>query len=93
MKQIITTPTRITNNTSTLIDIIATTHCQHIKTFCTIPFGIADHEMVGCVTKVNHIKYGPKTITCRDYRNYQPDLARNDLNSKDWNYFYSLKDC
>ena len=83
MKQIITTPTRITNNTSTLIDIVATTHCQHIKTFCTIPSGIADHEMVGCVRKVNHIKYEPKTITCRDYRNYQPDLARNDLNSKD----------
>ena len=92
MKKIITTPTRITNNTSTLIDIIATTHCQHIKTFCTIPSGIADHEMVGCVRKVNHIKYEPKTITCRDYRNYQPDLARNDLNSKDWNYFYFLKD-
>lgn len=92
LKQLIKTPTRITEESSTLIDIIATTHHQYIKGSCTIPSGIADHEMVGCVRKVNHIKYKPKTITCRDYRNYNPESARNDLKSKDWNYFYSQKD-
>lgn len=92
LKQLITAPTRITKDTRTLIDIIATTNYQNVKCSCTIPSGIADHEMVECIRKANHSKYEPKTITVRDYRNYDPDSACNDLNPKDWKYFYSLKD-
>ena len=83
-KQLISKPTRITQTTSTLIDIIATNKPNLISNTEVIPTSIGDHEMIACTRKINNTKYEPKTITCRDYKNYDANALRNELNSVDW---------
>ena len=52
-KEIIDEPTRITKNTSTLIDIIATTHENNIALEFVYPTGTSDHHLTGIVRKLN----------------------------------------
>ena len=62
LMQIIKDPTRITNNSSTLIDIIATTQTHNISTSAVIQNSMSDHDMIGCVRKVNNLKFAPRTF-------------------------------
>ena len=60
LKQIIQKPTRIQNDSETLIDIIATNRPSVIRDTSVIPSSIGDHEMIGAVRKGNHVKFKPK---------------------------------
>ena len=50
-KQLIDSVTRITNNTSTLINVILTNISKNIKNFITTPLSLSDHDLIGCVRK------------------------------------------
>ena len=71
-KQLIRTPTRITNDTESLSNIIASNNCSYIKETTVVPCGIADHKLIGCVKKLSHMKFPEKTIKCRGCRSYDP---------------------
>ena len=73
--QFICTPTRITNDTESMTDIKGTV---------IIPSDIVDQELTECVRKLNHTKFPEKTITCRDYRSYDPTKRSEDLSEVDW---------
>ncbi|CAB3979992.1 Hypothetical predicted protein [Paramuricea clavata] len=81
LMQIIKDPTRITNNSSTLIDIIGTTQTHNISTSAVIQNSMSDHDMIGCVRKVNNLKFAPRTVTvsCRNYKHYNPEQFISDL--------------
>ena len=66
--QIINKPTRITESTSTLIDLIYTTNMKVVKKVDVILSSISDHDMVGMVRKFNHFKHPMRTIKCRNYQ-------------------------
>ena len=87
-EQVIKTPTRITKDSSTLIDVILTNKPAAISRYGVIPLSLSDHDCVGCVRKLNHERFNPRTITCRDYRKYNPQDLCNDLNNKDWSSVY-----
>ena len=53
-KQLIDSATRITNNTSTLIDVILTNISKNIKNVITTPLSLYDHDLIGCVRKLNN---------------------------------------
>lgn len=57
LKQSVLKPTRITATSKSLIDIILTNTPQNLIATDVIPMGIGDHEMVGCVRKINTAKY------------------------------------
>lgn len=57
LKQIIKKATRITEVSKTLIDIIATNCVENLDDSEVIPTSIGDHEMVGCVRKLNSRKF------------------------------------
>ena len=82
-KQLIRTPARIINDTESLIDIIASNNCASIKDTAAV-----DHEFIGCVRKLNHMKLPEKTITCRNYRPYHPSILSEHLCEVDWNLIY-----
>ena len=48
--------------------------------------------MIGCVRKLNHFKYNPKQINCRDYRKYDATELRNDVLLSDWSAFNTCND-
>ena len=46
--------------------------------------------MVGIVRKMNHVKYKPQTIKCRNYSNYDPSSLEKDLCDADWEPLYAM---
>ena len=69
LKQVITEPSRTTEKSSTLIDLIITNRPDNITNKGVFPNSIADHDMIACSRKINNICYNPKTIKCRNYTN------------------------
>ena len=65
-KQIIKKATRTTLNTSTLIDVIITNNPSAIAGKEVVPMAFPDHDLIGCVRKLNHIKYAKQKITVRN---------------------------
>ena len=88
--QLINAPTRVTETTATLIDVIQTNCKNNISYSTVIPAGLSDHDLIGCVRKMNNVKYQPITIHCRDYKNYNVDAVNNELLNKDWNLLYQM---
>ena len=84
LNQIIRKATRICDTTKTLIDIIATNNISTILNHGVISTGIGDHEMVGCVRKINLVKFKPRLIKCHDYRKYNPKEMSEDLRKQNW---------
>ena len=89
LKQLITSPTRITNHSSTLIDVICSNEPQNISIAKSIPAGLSDHEMIGCVWKLNNIKQPSRDIRCRNYTNYNPVSFCGDLKHENFDQLYS----
>ena len=91
-KQLVTKATRITEDSKTLIDTIFTNKPENISKTDTIPTSLSDHDMVGCVRKLNHLKYESKTLHCRNYKNYDPKALQKDLQEQSWVIYYSFKE-
>ena len=90
--QLITKPTRKTEDSQTLIDIIVTKSAENISHVDVIAKSLNDHGMVVCVRKMNYKRFLPKTIRCRDYKtnnsesmnidfDWQPVLNETDINT------------
>ena len=90
-KQTVLKPTRITATSKTLIDIILTNRPLNLIATDVIPMGSGDHEMVGCVRKTNTAKFEPRKITCRNYKDHNPEGMCDDLRKVDRGGLYSLK--
>ena len=50
--------------------MILTNNPQSISKVIVNSNSIADHELTGCVRKINNMKYKPKSVFTRDYKNY-----------------------
>ena len=83
-KQLIDEPTRITINTSSLIDIIATTHENNVALKFVYSSGISDHRLTGIVRKLNTKRFRPRRILVRNYKGYSKEDFNKDLNSQNW---------
>ena len=84
LKQIIKKPTRVTKDTSTLIDIIATTHEQNVRKQMIRPNSLSDHDLVGVIIKKNCQKFTSRTVYKRNYAKYNESSFRKDLQSQPW---------
>ena len=84
LKQTITEPTRITEETRTLIDLFLTSRPE-LYTCGVIPIGFSDHCAIFGVRKLHNIKRPPpKIIQSRNYKNYDPAFFSDDLNKIPW---------
>ena len=91
LKQLIKSPTRITNNSKTLIDVIYSNEPEKINSIKVIPADLSDHELLGCVRKLHSIKHSPKQIKCRNYTNYDPKLFCEDLESENFSNVFDSR--
>jgi exonuclease III len=89
--QLINKATRVTKDTSTLIDIILTNKKENISISNVFPIGISDHDMIGCVRKLNHRKYKPRTITCRNFTTYEPVKMNEELSAVNFDELYNCR--
>ena len=61
-KQIVKKAARVTYESSALIDLITTNNTASILGCDVFPTYVSDHDMVGCIRKINHLKFIPKII-------------------------------
>ena len=50
---------------------------------------MSDHDIIACCRKINHIKYEPETIQCRNFSKYNVNDINNELLDADWNTIYN----
>ena len=91
LKQVIEKPTRITETTRTLIDVVLTNAPANITDTDVIATSIGDHDMPSCVRKINNGHFNPRLITCRDYKTYNAENMKSDLKKVDWAPFYGQR--
>ena len=89
LKQLITSRTRITHESLTLIDTIFSNVSHNIYSVEVISAGLSDHELVGYARKVNNVKFNPRIITCRNLANYDPWLFCEELNPMNFEEVFS----
>ncbi|XP_057295887.1 uncharacterized protein LOC130624320 [Hydractinia symbiolongicarpus] len=91
LKQHITEPTRVTENSSTLIDLILSNSSCISKTG-VMDLGISDHNLVYVIRKFKRPKFEPKTCKVRSYKNFSEEAFLKDLRNLDWSYFNNYDD-
>lgn len=95
--QIIDKPTRVAkskgnNKSSTLIDIILTTNNENVKTHGVVDTGIADHCLIFCAYSLKKPKFKPKFLTKRDFRNFNENEFKRDIEMAPWGNILAVAD-
>ena len=80
LKQLIKNPTRITKNTSTILDHILTNSEDKIFQVDTLDIGLSDHQLIYCTRKKCKEITDTKTyIKYRSLKNYSPEILKAKL--------------
>ena len=82
--QLINKATPITEDSETLLDIIATNCSQNISASCVISASLNDHDMVFCVRKINSKRAPAQIKEFRNYGRYDHGKFCQDLETVDW---------
>ena len=84
LKQLIREPTRITENSRSLIDLFLTSRPE-LYVSSVIPIGFSDHCAIAGFRKLHRIKLPPpRFVDFRDYKNYDPTLFKTELDYVPW---------
>ena len=78
-EQLIKKPTRITENTSAITDVLLTNSPENVARTDVITTNFSDHEMIGAIRKKCQHKYQPKTIRSRNFRNYNKENVKIEI--------------
>ena len=80
MKQLIKCPTRVTCNSSSILDQVLASFPDEVSQSGVIDIGISDHQLIHCSKKTVRIKsYCHKQITFRSLKNYSPEIYEEAL--------------
>ena len=86
LTQLVKTPTRIAEKSSTLIDLILVNSPDNVKfTGNTCISSNLDHSMVYCAYALRKQKYIPKMVKRRDFRNFSEIAFKSDMQNAPWN--------
>ena len=96
IEQLITSPTRVTENSSSLLDHILTNFTDRVSQSGVVDTGLSDHQLIYCTRKVNRTKFNThKCIRTRSLKNYSQSLyleKLNEINFPDYSKFTDLND-
>ena len=91
--QLIDTPTRVTNNSSSLIDHIYTNDTRKISQSGVIESGISDHFITYCTRKIVRGQIGKhNTVKIRPMKDYSKESFIDLLNECDWDLVCQSRD-
>ena len=79
LSQLIKSPTRITNTTQSLLDVVLVSSNSLVRRSGVLNTTISDHLPVYVEFKLKSRKHPPHYITVRSYKNYSPSLFITDL--------------
>jgi hypothetical protein len=86
LSQVITQPTRVTQSSSTLIDVCITSNPEHIILSDVISLGISDHNLIHVVRKSNSVAktHSHKSVRVRNFKNFNANSFQEDLVNEPW---------
>ncbi len=90
--QLIKEPTRITSSSSTLIDLFLTNEPNNFMTAGVSTIGISDHNLIYAVKKHSSVKSKSITIQCRNYKGFNENNFKRDIESVPWHFVGSYDD-
>ena len=79
LTQLVKTPTRITENSQSLLDVILTTKESFVDSTEVLMSSISDHSLVYTVLKLKTPRTKSSYVSVRSYTNYKPELFLKDL--------------
>ena len=93
LHQLIDSPTRITDTSSTLIDVIFTNCRNNIVSAGVSHVSLSDHSVVCAFRKISiNSPKGHSTLTYRKFNNFDSARFRSDISSQDWDKVNSYDD-
>ena len=84
MISLVSSPTRITSKSRTLIDIILTNDSSKIANSIVYANSYSDHDLMGIVRKMHVKKFVSRKIFVRDYKNYDKESFKYQLRNTPW---------
>ena len=87
-RQIVKEPTRVTDTSSSLTDLVFSNCPVNITHANVINSSLSDHNMIGTVRKINHLKHSSRTLKCRIYAKCNHQKFRNGVSEIDWSLVY-----
>ena len=78
LTQVISEPTRVTDNSKTLIDLIITNNEKSIISSNVSP-SIADHNEISCKINVKKSRAKVRKVTARCHKNYNPEVFQSEI--------------
>ena len=96
LEQLISTPTRVTKNSSSILDHMLTNSTDRVSQSGVIDTGLSDHPLIYCTRKITRTKFNShKNITIRSLKNYSQDMYLEELNKinfPDYSKFTDIND-
>ena len=86
LQQLITEPTRITESSSTLIDVIYKNYIDRVACSGVCHIGINDHSLI-YIYRILYLAVfskGNSTISYRNFQNFNRESFRNDIAKQHW---------
>ena len=80
----ITEPTRVTEKSESLIDVILTSNPERYAKCGNLQLGVSDHDLVFAVRKNRIPKPKPRNIVYRSMKRFNEDAYLEDLNKVPW---------
>ena len=91
LHQVITVPTRITQNTATSIDHIFVNSSENVQFAGVADFpGISDHCLIYMAYNLKRPKFVPITVTRRDFRNLDKQAFIHDMDFAPWGNIFAM---
>ena len=91
LTQIVCKPTRVTENSSTTIDLILVNNAHRIVQCDVLCSSISDHSPVFCVLKRGIKKLPPKVFEYRSFKSFEKDTFLRDLKNVPWSSIESVE--
>ena len=80
LKQLIKSPTRITDKSTSLLDHILTNSPQKVSQHGVLGLGLSDHQLIYCTRKTTRVKrYEHTFIKIRTFKNYTKEIFLDKL--------------
>ena len=97
LKQLITSPMRVTENSLSLLNHVLTNFTDRVSQSGVVDTGLSDHQLIYCTRKVNRTKFNThKYIRTRSLKNYSqslyPEKLSNEINFPDYSKFKDIND-
>lgn len=86
LTQLITSPTRVTKQSSTLLDVILASNTNIVSESEVIENHISDHYVICTVLNLKLPKRKPTFVITRSYRDYNPVMFLEDLAKVQWGH-------